>query len=418
MAEITPQPSGWMVVSGAGVFLMQAGFAMREAGIVQSKNATSSLIKVVMSAAVGAICFWVTGYALAFGEDRGGFIGVGGFAGGTQAGAVSDDHEDWLFQWAYAVLATSAAAGSLAERTKVAGFVIYVVFLTAFIYPVVAHWGWGQGWLSAWGAFPDDSGNVRPLFTYDERSNGMIDFAGSGVVHVVGGFGGLVGAIVVGPRVGRFCPETRCAFDLTSGNKCFQTVGTLIIWYAWYCNNCGKLLHLASKGYENHGRLAGKVALTTTLAASSGTAVCALICALVERELDLTLILNGSLAGLVGVTASCIVVEPWHGLVIGAISSVVYYGGRKLLFLHRIDDPCDASVIHGFCGVWGLWATGIFCNDKNVIMPLVPPPLECGSHLDTCIDCDIGPMVSKRFGLLTYLQHVSSASKLKCLTTM
>lgn len=135
-----PPPSGWLVASGAGLFLMQAGFAMREAGIVQSKNATSSLIKVVMSAAVGAICFWVTGYALAFGEDRGGFIGVEGFAGGAQASAASDDHEDWLFQWAYAVLATSAAAGSFAERTKIAGFVIYVVFLTAFIYPVVAHW--------------------------------------------------------------------------------------------------------------------------------------------------------------------------------------------------------------------------------------------------------------------------------------
>jgi Amt family ammonium transporter len=341
---------------------------------VQPKNATSSLIKVVASAAVGAICFWATGFALAFGEDRGGFIGVGSFA--------RDPHEDWLLHWAYAVLCTTAAAGSFAERTAISGFVVYVVFLTAFIYPVVAHWGWGEGWLSAWGAFPDDKGDARPLFRYDERSNGMIDFAGSGIVHVVGGFSGLVGAIIVGPRVGRFCPETSCAFDLTSGNKCLQAVGTLIIWFAWYFSNCGRTLELASRGDGTDGRLAGKVAVTTTLAASSGTVVCALIGVLVEQELNLTLILNGTLAGLVGITASCIVVEPWHGLLIGGISSVVYYAGRKLLFLLRIDDPCDASIIHGFCGVWGLWATGIFCSDENV--RLIPPltrvtAYECGA---------------------------------------
>ena len=362
-----------VAAAGAMVFFMQAGFAMLEAGIVQPKNITNILFKNVTDACIAAICFWLLGYGFAYGKDQGGFIGGSNFAlsdsFSNSGGAKSDGYEDWFFKWAFAAVVATIVTGAVAERTKVEAYFTYTIVLTAFIYPVVVHWGWGSGWLSAWGAFPTAQGVARPIFRYDQRSNGMIDFAGSGIVHMVGGFSALVGAIIVGPRVGRFDPDTRRPYELTAGNKALQALGTLILWFGWYGFNCGSTLILA--GGEDGinaggGKLAGKVAMTTTLSAASGGLSCVFITLVVEGEYDITMLLKGVLGGLVGISANCAVVDPWHAAFIGAISGFVFYVGHHLLFLLRIDDPCDSSVVHGFCGVWGMLATGIFCTDKNI----------------------------------------------------
>eukprot|EP00286_Rhodomonas_abbreviata_P001163 CAMPEP_0181288966 /NCGR_PEP_ID=MMETSP1101-20121128/630_1 /TAXON_ID=46948 /ORGANISM="Rhodomonas abbreviata, Strain Caron Lab Isolate" /LENGTH=496 /DNA_ID=CAMNT_0023393155 /DNA_START=94 /DNA_END=1580 /DNA_ORIENTATION=+ len=356
----------WLILCGALVFFMQAGFAMLEAGIVHPKNVTNILFKNIMDASIAAICFWLLGYAFAYGKTRGGFIGDSNYAiedyhNGSGDGG-SDGWEQWFFQWAFAGAAATIVAGAVCERTKLIAYFIYAAMLTTFIYPIVVHWGWGSGWLSAWGANPDSDGNPRPIFQYDGDSNGMIDFAGSGIVHMVGGFSGLMGAIIVGPRLGRFDPGTGRPVELWHGNTTLQSLGVLILWFGWYGFNCGSTLAISG----GSAILAGKVAVNTTISAAAGCITATVLSALFEGHFDLTLGLNGVLAGLVGITAPCAVVNPWMAFLIGFGAAIILYLGHHLLFVLRIDDPCDASVVHGFCGMWGLWCVGIFCTDKNV----------------------------------------------------
>ena len=243
----------WLILCGALVFFMQAGFAMLEAGIVQRKNIANILFKTTVECSIAAACLWLVGYGVAFGTDTMGFIGRTKFAcsdihNGAKTGsssgtaysrlAWSDGWEFWFFHWAIAGTCARIAAGSLAERTKLEAHFAFTTVLTSVIYPVVVHWGWGAGWLSAWGAFPDSNGMPRPLFRYTTQSNGLIDFAGSGIVHMVGGFAGLMGALVVGERQGRFRPDGSVA-KFTHGDKSLQALGTFILWFGWYGFNCG-----------------------------------------------------------------------------------------------------------------------------------------------------------------------------------
>jgi len=384
---------------------MQAGFAMLEAGIVQPKNATNILFKNIIDASLASWCFFFLGYGFAYGDDvGGGFIGSSNFAltgiyngAGTEDGVVGDD--GWVgffFQWAFAGAAATIVAGSVCERTKIEAYFCYSIILTVFIYPVVVHWGWGSGFLSAWGAAEG------PLFSKTEASNGMVDFAGSGVVHMVGGFSGLMGAIVVGPRAGRFAPDGT-VHELYAGNKILQSLGTFILWFGWYGFNCGSTLMIS----DNAANVAGKVAVTSTLAAASGGICATFLSKLIVGNYDISLGLNGVLAGLVGITANCSVVNPWHAIIIGLIAAILLFAGHYGLLMAKIDDPCDACVVHGLCGckflllglkpvrlctyfsrrlraaaralftgvgltsacpfaVWGLLATGIFCIDENI----------------------------------------------------
>jgi len=351
---------------------MQAGFAMLEAGIVHPKNVTNILFKNMIDASLAAFIFWAVGYGLAYGPTAGGFIGTSYFGIGTHTNDVfndtpddptdgSDGWEMFFIQWAFVAKAVSIVAGSVAERTALHAYFIYSSVFTLFIYPVVAHWVWGQGFLSAWGAMPDEDGNARPLFTRTAESNGIIDFAGCGVVHMVGGFTGLVGAIVVGPRSGRF------AFDgtvneLYSGNKTLQALGTFILWFGWYGFNAGSTLGLSG----NLANVAGKVVVNTTLAGAMGGIVSTFLGKMIFGIYDISMGLNGVLAGLVSITANCQAVAPWHAIIIGSIGAILLIAGHFLLKKLRIDDPCDAAVVHGICGTWGLWAAGIFCTDYNV----------------------------------------------------
>jgi ammonium transporter, Amt family len=357
---------------------MQGGFAMLEAGIVHPKNATNILFKNMIDASLAALIFWLVGYGVAYGPTggSGGFIGTFNFAIGIDGssniknGATvlqggprsnSDGWEMWFIQWAFAAKSVSIVAGSVAERTRPRAYFIYSCIFTMFIYPVVAHWVWGQGFLSPWGANPDADGNARPIFKKTSDSNGVIDFAGCGVVHMVGGFTGLVGAIVVGPRTGRFDANGKVN-ELYSGNKTLQALGTFILWFGWYGFNAGSTLGLGG----NLANVAGKVVVNTTLAGSIAGVVVTFVGRLHLGHYDISMGLNGVLAGLVSITASCQLVEPWHAIIIGTVAGLLLLLGSFLLQKLRIDDPCDAAVVHGICGTWGLWAVGIFCIDSNV----------------------------------------------------
>jgi len=363
--------TSYLVICGALVFFMQAGFAMLEAGIVQPKNATNILFKNLIDASLAAISFWLIGYGVAYGTDSGGFIGTDQFFVGNGASStdINNDvhgYQSWFFQWAFAGAAATIVAGSVCERAKIEAYFVYSIVLTVFIYPVVVHWGWGTGFLSAWGAYPDADGNARPIFSRSEKSNGMIDFAGSGVVHMVGGVSGLMGAIVVGPRSGRFVDGQ--VVDLYAGNKILQSLGTFILWFGWYGFNCGSTL-MVSGGAAN---LAGKVAMNTTIGAASGGIMATILAKTITGQYDISLGLNGVLAGLVSITANCSVIDPWHAFLIGSIGACIFFAGHYLLFMVKIDDPCDACIVHGLCGYWGLLATGIFCIQENVAYAAYP----------------------------------------------
>jgi len=355
----------WLIICGALVFFMQCGFAMLEAGIVHPKNVANILFKNMIDASIAAVCFWLIGYGLAYGNDKKGFIGTNNFGledvYNGAGGGGTDGWEGWFFQWAFTGACATIVAGSVAERTKLEAYFIYSLVLTTFIYPIVVHWGWGSGWLSAWGAYPDENGTPRPIFKKDDTSNGMIDFAGSGIVHMVGGFSGLMGAIVVGPRKGRF-EEDGSPAPLHDGNKTLQSLGVFILWFGWYGFNCGSTLMISGGAAQ----VAGKVAMTTTLAAASACITATFLAKLIEGSFDVSMGLNGILAGLVSITANCSVVDPWMACVIGIIGGFVLHAGHALLLYLKIDDPCDAAVVHGFCGAWGLVATGLFCTDGNV----------------------------------------------------
>jgi Amt family ammonium transporter len=355
------------------VFFMQAGFAMLEAGIVHPKNMTNILFKNICDASIAALCFWIVGYGFAYGESAGGFIGKDNFALWKFDNATPEWHS-WFFQWAFTGACATIVAGSVAERTTISAYFVYSVVLSSFIYPVVVHWGWGTGWLSAWGAVNG------PIFTGStEFSNGFIDFAGSGIVHMVGGFSGLMGAIVVGPRLGRFDPDTGKAVELYSGNAALQALGTFILWFGWYGFNCGSTLAMSG----GVGPVAGKVAINTTLSAATATMTSVFLGYAIEGHWNIAMGLNGALAGLVGITAPCSVVNPWMAFLIGFVSALILHGGHYLLLMAKIDDPCDAAVVHGFCGMWGCWAAGIFCTDENVTFAGYPNYSEDASGAKT-----------------------------------
>lgn len=341
----------WLLVAGAMVFLMQAGFSMLEAGSVRAKNTVNILYKNILDACIGAIAFWLVGYAFAYGDSAGGFIGTTNF-GLSSEGSSGTGWHMWFFQFCFAATAATIVSGSVAERTKFSAYFVYSIVITAFIYPVVVHWGWGSGFLSAWGAVDG------PLLSKNTTSNGLVDFAGSGVVHMVGGFAGLVGAIVVGPRLGRFDAAGK-PIEIKAHSHTLQSLGVVILWFGWYGFNAGSTL--CALGCMN---IAAKVAVTTTIAAASACITGAFISRL-EGQFNLTTALNSVIAGLVSVTAPCSVIEPWAAFVIGIIGAIVFICSSKLLVKLRIDDPLDAAPLHGFCGIWGVLSVGIFGTDAN-----------------------------------------------------
>ena len=339
--------TAWLLIAAFLVFIMQAGFAMLEAGFVRSKNTVNILMKNILDVSAGAIAFWAIGWGIAYGfsgDTTNAFMGDGHFFL-----ASFDDWPSWIFQFAFAATAATIVSGAMAERTAFRGYLFYTVFITAFIYPVVVHWAWdSNGWLTA---FRDD-----PIGT-----NGYLDFAGSGVVHMVGGFAGLMGAIIVGPRIGRFGKDGSIN-PIPGHSLSMATLGVFILWFGWYGFNPGSTLGLTG----GFAALAAKVAVNTTLAAGAGTVCCALISKMRTGKYDTGLTLNGALGGLVAITAPCAVVDPWAAILIGAIAAPIVIFGIEALDRLRIDDPVGAISVHGLAGVWGVLSVGLFATQTGL----------------------------------------------------
>jgi Amt family ammonium transporter len=260
------------------------------------------------------------------------------------------DYASWIFQFAFAATAATIVSGAMAERTKFQAYLFYSVFISAIIYPVVVHWIWdGNGWLTA---FTDD-----PIGT-----NGFLDFAGSGVVHMVGGFAGLMGAIIVGPRLGKFS-KGGGVNPIPGHNVTVAVLGMFILWFGWYGFNPGSTLGLSG----GLAALAAKVAVNTTLAAAAGVSMMTLLAKLRTGKYDIGLGINGALGGLVGITAPCAVVDPWAAVVIGSVAAVVVLIGVELLDKIGVDDPVGAVSVHGFAGIWGVLSVGLFATQQGVL---------------------------------------------------
>ncbi len=358
--------TAWLLIAGFLVFFMQAGFAMLTAGFVRSQETANILMKNMIDACVGGVSFWLVGWAFAYGvsDASNEFIGLGNFAlnGLAEAGY---GHADWFFQFAFAAAAATIVAGALAGRTKYSAYLIYTVIITGFIYPVVVHWGWdGTTWM---GAFSDDVW----------LGNGYVDFAGSGIVHTVGGIAGLMGAIAVGARLGKYGPngEVRA---IPGHNISIATIGMFILWFGWYGFNPGSTLGLSGGGAS----LAASVAVTTTLAAGAGGITAMLWSRFRTGRYDAGLTINGILAGLVAITAGTATVDPWASVVIGGIGALVmYYGVQMLDGVFRIDDPVGAVSVHAFAGIWGVIAVGLFSSEAGMTAAGYANPQHYGLFL-------------------------------------
>ena len=338
----------WILVAGFLVFFMQTGFAILEAGLVRQTAVVNTLLENFVDAGFTAIMFWLVGFGVAFGADAGGLIGTDNFmlakAIVIEDGVVRYPSIMWanpdllypnvtvlvffFFQFAFAATASTITTGAMAERTDFLGDLIYTSIMAAFTYPIIVHWVWGGGWLG------DAS---------------FHDFAGSTVVHTVGGFTGLIGAALLGPRPNRKFGEFPPAHNLG-----LATLGTMILWFGWYGFNPGSTLGMGNPG------LVGLIVLNTTLGAGAGLVACMFLVYARTGKWDLVFALNGALAGLVAITAGCAFVLPASSIVIGAVAGIVMYFCVGFIENLKIDDPVGAFSVHGACGVWGTVAIGIF----------------------------------------------------------
>jgi len=341
----------FLMVCAVLVFLMQAGFAMLCAGSVRQKNVKNIMLKNLLDACGGAIGFYTLGFGFAYGEG-GTFIGGSGGSGIFLKDVEDiDSYAGFFFQFAFAATAATIVAGTVAERCKMEAYLCYSLFLTAFVYPVVVRTVWsGSG-----------------LF-----GTNVIDFAGSGIVHMTGGATALVAAIVLGPRKGRFTDEDGNVLpepvDFPPSSVSLQVLGTFILWVGWYGFNPGSTLAASDGG----STLAAYCAVTTTLSAASGcVSAMFLKCVLTKMKTgevvyDLTYAMNGCLGGLVGITAAPHSTPLPLAILVGVISGCVYTGASALLVKLRIDDAVDAIPVHFFCGLWGVIAAGLFDNEVGL----------------------------------------------------
>lgn len=335
----------FVLFSGYLVFVMQLGFAALTAGSVRAKNTKNVLVKNLLDAVVGALFYYLFGYAWAYGAEANGFIGYRNFALAHVPAEAS--FESWFFQWAFAATAATIVSGAVAERTSFYAYLGYAAFLVGWVYPVVSHWIWDpRGWLSAFK--PSDW-----LF-----GSGAIDFAGSGVVHMVGGFSGLCGAWVVGPRIGRFDADGKPR-PMPGHSAALCTIGTFVLWFGWYGFNPGSALAISPPPLDI---VVPRVAVNTTLAAAASGFTTMVIVKLRDDTIDLISILNGVLAGLVAITAPCSVVEPYAAIVIGIVAAPCYIGAAMLELALGVDDPLEAWAIHGACGALGVFSVGLLAR--------------------------------------------------------
>ncbi|KAH6804858.1 ammonium transporter 1 [Perilla frutescens var. frutescens] len=348
----------YLLFSAYLVFAMQLGFAMLCAGSVRAKNTMNIMLTNVLDAAAGGLSYYLFGYALAFGGPSNGFIGRH-FFGLRDFPSQTADYSFFLYQWAFAIAAAGITSGSIAERTQFVAYLIYSSFLTGFVYPVVSHWFWsGDGWASAT--------KMNGLLF----GSGVIDFAGSGVVHMVGGIAGLWGALIEGPRIGRF-DRTGRSVALRGHSSSLVVLGTFLLWFGWYGFNPGSFFVInksygTSQPYYGQWSAVGRTAVTTTLAGSTAALTTLFGKRFLEGHWNVIDVCNGLLGGFAAITSGCSVVEPWAAIICGFVASWVLIGFNKLAERLKFDDPLEAAQLHGGCGAWGLIFTGLFAQKVYV----------------------------------------------------
>jgi len=348
----------WTLVAAFLVFGMQAGFVMLEAGFARKRETVNILVECVLDTAICGISFWAIGYAFMFGAGNG-FIGqqyfflqnVPATYGSTGVAILAH----WIFQFAFADTASTITSGAMIGRTSFRGDIIYSIFVTALIYPIIGHWAWGpDGFLALMGT----PGHFMPSLGQPFR-----DFAGSSVVHTIGGMVSLAGAIVLGPRIGRiFLRDDKKQGGLPAAHSLpLATIGAFLLWFGWYGFNPGSTL--SAMDFEGIGRIAAN----TTIAACTGS-LAAMLCALwigpFKGKFDTGFALNGMLAGLVAITAPCYWVSPFGSVIIGLVAGLVVFGGVYFMEFLRIDDPVGAVSVHGFAGIWGTLSLGLFASGQ------------------------------------------------------
>lgn len=335
----------WTILAAVLVLLMQAGFSLIEVGMTRAKNAVNICMKNIMDLSMGSLAFWLVGFGIMFGPS-GGWFGTGSFM--LSDYATDQDpwlYAFWIFQTVFAATAATIVSGAVAERTKFSVYIMYSVFLTAIVYPVFGSWAWGSlykgdGWL---------------------EGLGFIDFAGSTVVHSVGGWGALAGAMVVGPRLGRFTSEGKPR-AMPGHNLVFVTLGMFILWFGWFGFNAGSTTAATVD--------IALIAVNTNLSAAAGALGAMVTAWLFLKKPDATMTINGALAGLVGITAGCANVVPGSAVLIGLAAGVLVVFSVLFFDRRQIDDPVGAISVHGVCGAWGTLAAGLF-NAGGVTLAIV-----------------------------------------------
>lgn len=326
----------WVLIAGSLVFFMQAGFFFLEGGLTRAKNVSNAMLKGAMDFCLGAFVFWAIGFALMFGPDRGGFIGTGGFF----LNAVNPSRNGLplyvflFFQIAFAGAAATILAGGIAERFKFSAYVFATLCITGIIYPFVGHWIWADGgWLARLG---------------------MLDFAGSTVVHTVGGVCAFVGAWMVGPRIGKY--EKDGKVNAIPGHSIpMAALGTFILWLGWYGFNPGSTLKVSPA--------IAHIAMTTTIAGATGGIAAMFTTWIRYRKPDVSMSLNGILAGLVAITAGCASVSLLSSFVIGLVAGVlVVFSVEFIDRILKVDDPVGAVSVHAVNGIWGTLGVGLFAE--------------------------------------------------------
>ncbi|CAM3798972.1 ammonium transporter [Cohnella lubricantis] len=333
----------WIMVAAVLVLLMQGGFILLETGSTRMKNAGHVAGKTIFTVGLISLVYWAVGYGFAFGGDAGEglnkILGLGNFFFDPSISAAEGDAYPssvfFVFQLAFAAVSMSIAWGGFAERAKLSVYLIFTLFFGSVIYPVIAHWIWGGGWLA---------------------EDGSQDYAGSTVVHLTGAMAAFAATILLKPRIGKYNKDGS-ANEILGHNQVFTSLSVLLLWVGWFGFNAGSALTIGD-GFFAY------VAFTTQLGAAGGAVAALLISWLVKGKADIGVTLNGALAGLVAITASCAYVEPWAAVVIGLIAGVLVFFSQLFFEKIRVDDPIAALSVHGAAGVWGTLANGFFATPE------------------------------------------------------
>ena len=330
----------WTCIAAFLVFFMQAGFAMVEAGFTRAKNACNILMKNLMDFSIGSLTFWLVGFGLMFGATSTGWFGTSNFF--FDAGENNFNWAFLLFQTVFCATAATFVSGAMAERTKFSSYLIYTVLITVIVYPIFGSWAWGSlldgdGWL---------------------EQAGFLDFAGSTVVHSIGGWAALAGAIVLGARIGKY--KGKKTTPIPGHNIPLAALGVFILWLGWFGFNPGSTTAVGGGSFA-------RIAVMTNLAAAAGAIGAMFASWILFKKPDISFALNGALAGLVAITAGCDVIPAHFSALTGLLAGLIVVGSCVFFDKIRIDDPVGAISVHGVCGVWGTLAVGLFADEVGLV---------------------------------------------------